>query len=237
MTAEFDDAVEPRYPALEPPSESSAQALSARDLELALEAVLLAAGEPLSLQELLQAFAPEDRVTTAAVETALASLAQAHSERTLELVHSASGYRLRVRQRYSRFVQAAQPERPPRLSRAVLETLAIIAYRQPVTRAEIESIRGVVVSTPIMRQLIEREWVHVVGHKEVPGRPALYATTRNFLDDLGLHRLDELPPLDALRDLAAIPESALNESETNEPLRTEPLRTEPLSTETSSTEA
>jgi hypothetical protein len=96
-----------------------------------------------------------------------------------------------VRQRFSAQVQAAQPERPPRLSRALLETLAIIAYRQPVTRAEIEDIRGVAVSTQIMRTLTEREWVHLVGHKEVPGRPGLYATTRTFLDDLGLGRLDE----------------------------------------------
>jgi len=181
--------------------------LSAQEIELVLEAVLFAAGEPVSLPELLQAFSAEDGVTGAMLEVALESLGQTWSERSLELVRSAGGYRLRVRQRFSRYVQAAQPERPPRLSRAVLETLAIIAYRQPVTRAEIETIRGVVVSTPIMRQLIEREWVHVVGHKEVPGRPALYATTRTFLDDLGLGRLDDLPPLDALRDLAALPDT------------------------------
>jgi segregation and condensation protein B len=179
----------------------------AEALELILEAVLFAASEPLPVKDLLLACSsPESEgPDRAAVEAALESLGAHYRGRAIELVQSASGYRFRVRQRFSLQVQAAQPERPQRLSRALLETLAIIAYRQPVTRAEIEDIRGVAVSTQIMRALTEREWVHVVGHKEVPGRPGLYATTRTFLDDLGLSRLDELPPLDALRELVDLP--------------------------------
>nr|WP_296747931.1 SMC-Scp complex subunit ScpB [Thioalkalivibrio sp.] len=177
------------------------------ELELVLEAILFAASEPVPIKDLLAACStvesggPEREELDAALER----LAAHYLHRSIELVRSAGGYRFRVRPRFSAQVQAAQPERPPRLSRALLETLAIIAYRQPVTRAEIEDIRGVAVSTQIMRTLTEREWVHVVGHKEVPGRPGLYATTRTFLDDLGLGRLDELPPLDDLRELVDLP--------------------------------
>lgn len=185
-----------------PPRPSLGRPLTDAEVELALEAVIFASGEPIDLATLLQAFTPSDAVDATRVEIALQRLVVHYAERSLELTHTVSGYRFRVRKAYSDYVQATQPERPPRLSRALLETLAIIAYRQPVTRAEIESIRGVAVSTSIMRNLLEREWVHSVGHKEVPGRPALYATTRTFLDDVGLQRLDELPPLDALRDLA-----------------------------------
>ncbi|AGA33100.1 Segregation and condensation protein B [Thioalkalivibrio nitratireducens DSM 14787] len=174
-------------------------------LELILEAVLFAALDPVPVKELQAACASIEGIGRAEVEAALERLAEQYRDRAVELVRSAGGYRFRVRERFSAVVQAAQPERPARLSRAMLETLAIIAYRQPVTRAEIEEIRGVAVSTQIMRTLTERGWVHVVGHKEVPGRPALYATTRAFLDDLGLHRLDELPPLDALRELVDLP--------------------------------
>lgn len=177
-------------------------------LELVLEAVLFAASEPLRMQDLVAACTGMEGVGHGEVEAALQRLAEHYRDRSLELVRSASGFRFRVRQRFSSHVQASLPERPPRLSRALLETLAIIAYRQPVTRAEIEDIRGVAVSTQIMRNILEREWVHVVGHKEVPGRPALYATTRTFLDDLGLSRLDELPPLDALRELVDPPVEA-----------------------------
>ena len=184
-------------------SESVAVGPSVDELELVLEAVLFAASEPIPVRDLLAACSTADSNAPAQAEldAALERLAAYYHDRSIELVRSAGGYRFRVRQRFSEQVRAAQPERPPRLSRALLETLAIIAYRQPVTRAEIEDIRGVAVSTQIMRTLTEREWVHVVGHKEVPGRPGLYATTRTFLDDLGLGRLDELPALDDLREL------------------------------------
>jgi len=177
------------------------------ELELILEAILFAASEPVPVKDLLAACSTADSggPERAELDVALERLAAHYLDRSIELVRSAGGYRFRVRPRFSAQVQAAQPERPPRLSRALLETLAIIAYRQPVTRAEIEDIRGVAVSTQIMRTLTEREWVHVVGHKEVPGRPGLYATTRTFLDDLGLGRLDELPPLDDLRELVDLP--------------------------------
>ncbi|WP_018872058.1 SMC-Scp complex subunit ScpB [Thioalkalivibrio sp. ALJ16] len=177
-------------------------------IELALEAVLFAAAEPVPARDLKAACADLGEVDQALLERALDRLEARYRDRAIELVRSAGGYRFRVRARFSATVQAAQPERPARLSRALLETLAIIAYRQPVTRAEIEAVRGVAVSSGIMRTLQEREWVRVVGHKEVPGRPALYATTRGFLDDLGLARLDELPPLEQIRDLADVASDA-----------------------------
>lgn len=179
-----------------------------RAVELALEAVLFAAAEPVAVRELKAACEGLGEIDQALLEQALGRLQERYQGRAIELVRSAGGYRFRVRSRFSATVQAAQPERPARLSRALLETLAIIAYRQPVTRAEIEAVRGVAVSSGIMRTLQEREWVRVVGHKEVPGRPALYATTRRFLDDLGLKRLEELPPLEQIRDLADVASDA-----------------------------
>ncbi len=179
-----------------------------RAVELAVEAVLFAAAEPVPARDLKAACADLGEVDQALLDTALQRLQEHYTGRAIELVRSAGGYRFRVRPHYSGNVQAAQPERPQRLSRALLETLAIIAYRQPATRAEIEAVRGVAVSSGIMRTLQEREWVRVVGHKEVPGRPALYATTRRFLDDLGLSRLEELPPLEQIRDLADVASDA-----------------------------
>ncbi|MGM0552650.1 MAG: SMC-Scp complex subunit ScpB [Pseudomonadota bacterium] len=179
-----------------------------RAVELAVEAVLFAAAEPVPARDLKAACADLGEVDQALLDAALQRLQEHYAERAIEVARSAGGYRFRVRPRYSANVQAAQPERPQRLSRALLETLAIIAYRQPATRAEIEAVRGVAVSSGIMRTLQEREWVRVVGHKEVPGRPALYATTRRFLDDLGLNRLEELPPLEQIRDLADVASDA-----------------------------
>lgn len=177
-------------------------------IELAIEAVLFAAAEPVAPRDLKAACEDLGEIDQATLDQAIGRLQERYADRAIELVRTAGGYRFRVRARFSATVQAAQPERPARLSRALLETLAIIAYRQPVTRAEIEAVRGVAVSSGIMRTLQEREWVRVVGHKEVPGRPALYATTRSFLDDLGLKRLEELPPLDAIRDLADVASDA-----------------------------
>lgn len=179
-----------------------------RAVELAVEAVLFAAAEPVAARDLKAACEELGEIDQALLEQAIGRLQDRYQDRAIELVRTAGGYRFRVRARFSATVQAAQPERPARLSRALLETLAIIAYRQPVTRAEIEAVRGVAVSSGIMRTLQEREWVRVVGHKEVPGRPALYATTRGFLDDLGLKRLEELPPLDQIRDLADVASDA-----------------------------
>ncbi len=161
-----------------------------------LEAALLAAQEPLGLAELRRLFDEELGADT--LKNLLAELREEWRERSVELVAVASGWRFQTRAEFQPYVQRLFHERPPRYSRAVMETLAIIAYRQPVTRGDIEDIRGVVVSTQIVQSLEARGWIDVVGHRETPGRPALYATTRKFLDDLGLRSLEELPPLEEI---------------------------------------
>nr|WP_245245468.1 SMC-Scp complex subunit ScpB [Methylocaldum sp. RMAD-M] len=169
-----------------------------------IEAALLAAGRPLSFAELENLFADNERPEPAEIQSALAELAEDCRGRAVELKQVASGYRLQVREAFSPWVSRLFEERPGRYSRAFLETLAIIAYRQPVTRGEIEDIRGVAVSSGIVRTLQERGWVQVVGHKEVPGRPALLATTKQFLDYFNLKSLGELPPLQELIDDLAL---------------------------------
>jgi len=170
------------------------------DLKAIVEAALFVAHKPLTVAE-LQALFPEDgQPKPADVRLALAELAEDFKSRPLELKEVASGFRLQVRESLSPWISRLFEEKPARYSKAFLETLAIIAYRQPVTRGEIEEIRGVAVSTQIMRSLVERDWVEVVGHKEVPGRPGLYATTRQFLDYFNLKGLDELPPLQTFID-------------------------------------
>jgi segregation and condensation protein B len=166
-----------------------------------LEAVLLAAGRPVSVTQMLDLFEEHQRPSADEIKAALADLEVACSGRAFELREVASGWRLQVRPRYADVVSRLWQERPTRYSRALLETLALIAYRQPITRGEIEDIRGVTVSTTIMRTLHERNWVRVVGHREVPGRPELLGTTREFLDYFGLRSLDDLPTLAELRDL------------------------------------
>ncbi len=170
------------------------------DLKDIVEAALFVAQKPLSVAE-LQALFPEDGQPEAAeVYSALEALAKEFDSRPIELKQVATGYRFQVRERLSPWISRLFEERPARYGKAFLETLAIIAYRQPVTRGEIEEIRGVAVSTQIIRNLMEREWVQVVGHKEVPGRPGLYATTRQFLDYFNLKGLDGLPPLQTFID-------------------------------------
>ncbi len=158
-----------------------------------LEAALLIAGEPVPLAQLSKLFDPPLDVETA--RRVLDELREDWNGRTVELVQVASGWRFQGTPAVQPFLDRLSPERPPRYSRAVMETLAIIAYQQPVTRGDIEAIRGVAVSTNVIAALTDRQWVEVVGHKETPGRPALYATTKAFLDDLGLRSLSELPPL------------------------------------------
>lgn len=165
------------------------------ELKQILEAALMAAGRPLDLDDLKGLFDEHDRPEPAEMRQALASLGQDCEHRPVELKRVASGYRLQVRSAYSPWVSRLFEERPGRYSRAFLETLAIIAYRQPATRGEIEDIRGVAVSSGIIKALQERDWIHIVGHKDVPGRPALFATTRHFLDYFNLSSLSELPPL------------------------------------------
>jgi segregation and condensation protein B len=179
--------------------------MESRELKRILEAALLAAGRPVGVEELLALFAedavPPDR---ASIKTCLAELAEDWADRGIELVQVASGFRFQVRERYATWMRRLWAERPARYSRALLETLAIVAYRQPVTRGEIEDIRGVGVSTSIIKTLLEREWVRVLGHKEVPGRPAMYGTTKAFLDHFSLKSLDALPPLREIRELERI---------------------------------
>jgi segregation and condensation protein B len=169
-----------------------------------VEAGLLAAGRSLRLEELAALFGEAERPGTAAIRASLAQLEQEYAARALELKETASGVRIQVRREFATEVSRLWPERPRRYSRALLETLALIAYRQPITRAEIEAVRGVAVNPDIIRTLLERNWVRVVGHRELPGRPELLGTTREFLDYFGLRSLDELPPLAQLRGLDEI---------------------------------
>jgi len=173
-------------------------------LQAIVEAALLAAGRPLSVEQLRGLFPEEERPTRQVMEHVLSMLSDACAGRGFELKNVASGYRLQVRQEYAPWIRPLFEEKPQRYSRALLETLALIAYRQPITRGEIEEIRGVTVSSNIIRTLAEREWVRIVGHRDVPGRPAMYATTRHFLDYFNLTGLDELPALSEIRDLEEI---------------------------------
>jgi segregation and condensation protein B len=164
------------------------------EMKQVLEAALLTSAQPLSLDELLRLFA--GRMERATLRMLLDELKTDWQTRTLELVQIASGWRFQARSQYAPFIARLNPEKQHKYSRAVMETLAIIAYRQPVTRGDIEEIRGVAVNPNVMRQLQEREWIDVIGQRDVPGRPSLYGTTKTFLDDLNLRSLAELPPMD-----------------------------------------
>lgn len=166
------------------------------ELKRILEAVLLSAQQPLSLAELRRVFA--DAIGSDVLRVLLDELRQDWNDKPLELLQLASGWRFRTRAEFLPYIDRLNPEKPAKYSRAVLETLAIIAYRQPVTRGDIEDIRGVTVATQIIRVLEERGWVDVVGHRDTPGRPALLATTKKFLDDLGLRSVTELPPIEVI---------------------------------------
>lgn len=170
-------------------------------LKNTFEAALLAYGQPLNVEQLREMFDEFERPDAVRVRKALAELARDCDGRPMELVEIASGWRLQVRSAYAARLSKLWQERPGRYSRALLETLALIAYRQPITRAEIEDVRGVTVNPNIVRTLTERGWIRVVGHREVPGHPELLGTTREFLDYFGLKTLDELPSLAALKDM------------------------------------
>lgn len=173
-------------------------------LKLILEGALLATGRPLTIDDLLGLFDEDERPERDAVRSALDALQEDYAERSFTLKEVASGYRLQVKRELSPWISRLWMERPSRYSRALLETLALVAYRQPITRGEIEDIRGVSVSSSIMKTLQEREWIRVVGHRDVPGKPAMYATTKQFLDYFDLKSLDELPTLAELRDIDSI---------------------------------
>ncbi len=169
-----------------------------------VEAALLASSQPLTLADLQNLFSLDEPPPAGAIESALEALREGSAERGVELVEVASGFRFQVRTEVHPWVARLWAERPQRYTRATLETLALIAYRQPITRGEIEQIRGVTVSSNIIKSLEEREWIRTIGHRDVPGRPALLGTTRAFLDYFNLKSLDELPPLSELRDLAEL---------------------------------
>jgi segregation and condensation protein B len=168
--------------------------MNTQEAKIVLETALICAQEPLRLNELRKLFA--DDISADTVRALLEALKADWSGRGVELVALASGWRFQSKPAMRTYLDRLHPEKPPKYSRAVLETLAIIAYRQPVTRGDIEEIRGVTVNTQVVKQLEDRGWIEVIGHRDVPGRPALYATTKQFLDDLGLTALDELPALD-----------------------------------------
>ena len=173
-------------------------------LKSIIEAALLAAGKPLSLDDLLALFDVTDLPERQAVRTALKELSEDYQDRGIEVHEVGSGFRIQVRSAFAPWISRLWTERPPRYSRALMETLALIAYRQPITRGEIEEVRGVSVSTNIVKTLQEREWVRVVGHRDVPGKPSLYATTKGFLDYFNLKSLSDLPTLAEIRDLDSI---------------------------------
>ncbi len=186
------------------------------DARRILEAALLASPEPLGLAELKRLFDDEE-VGADVIKNLLAELKEEWRGRAVELVSVASGWRFQTRIEFQGFIERLNPDKPLRYSRAVMETLAIIAYRQPVTRGDIEDIRGVTVSSQIIQALEDRGWIDVVGHRETPGRPALFASTRKFLDDLGLRSLQELPPLEEIaKTLPAEPAAVAEASESEE---------------------
>ena len=188
------------------------------NLSLIIEALLFSSSRPLSEKEILSTFDQRSPPTSSEIKEALKSIEEKYSENSIELVKVASGYRLRIRQEYSAWVAKLWEAKPQKYSRALLETLALIAYKQPITRGEIEEVRGVSVSSQIIRTLLDRSWIKVVGHRDVPGRPALFSTTKDFLDDLNLSKLSDLPELPEIQN---IPEEAqislLNESSSSNP--------------------
>jgi len=176
-----------------------------RELAPLLEAFLLASGKPQTLERLFELFEEGERPEPPVFKKALTILAKSCDGRAFELKEVASGYRLQIREKFSPWVGRLWEERPQRYSRAMLETIALIAYRQPITRGEIEDVRGVAVNSQIVKTLMEREWIRIVGYRDVPGKPAMFATTKAFLDHFNLKNLDDLPPLAALRELEPDP--------------------------------
>ena len=176
-----------------------------RELAPLLEAFLLASGKPQSLERLFELFEEAERPEPPVFKKALEILRKSCEGRAFELREVASGYRLQIREKFSPWVGRLWEERPQRYSRAMLETMALIAYRQPITRGEIEDVRGVAVNSHIVKTLLEREWIRIVGYRDVPGKPAMFATTKVFLDHFNLKNLDDLPPLAELREMEAEP--------------------------------
>ena len=175
------------------------------NLSLIIEALLFSSSRPLNEKEIMSALDLRSPPSSREIKDALKAIEEKYSGNSIELVKVASGYRLRIRQEYSSWVAKLWEAKPHKYSRALMETLALIAYRQPITRGEIEEVRGVSVSSQIIRTLLDRSWIKVVGHRDVPGRPALFSTTKDFLDDLNLSKLSDLPELPEIQN---IPEDA-----------------------------
>lgn len=175
--------------------------MQADKLQNILEAILISADKPLSVEKLLTFFDPEDLVNRNDVKKALFDCQQTYENKGFELIETAGGFRFQTKEAYKKWVTQHWDEKPAKYSRALLETLALIVYRQPITRAEIEEVRGVAVSSHIIKTLQEREWIRIVGHKEVPGRPSLLGTTRQFLDYFNLKSLDQMPSLSKIQDI------------------------------------
>ena len=197
--------------------------MNSEQLKLVLETALLCANEPMSANELTRLFVEEIPVTE--IEAALAEIQAAWSDKGMELTHLATGWRFQSRLAMREYLDRLTPEKPPKYSRAVMETLAIIAYRQPVTRGEIEEIRGVTVSSNVVKQLEDRGWIEVVGHKDTVGRPGLYATTKQFLEDLSLQSLQELPMLESAQEQADSLAQHVIDFENQEQAQAEPAGT------------
>lgn len=220
-TALFEEAVMEEELATVPVTQQPVDAVHLRKI---IEGAILAAGQPMTTAKLLELFDEAVAPSKDDIASALAGIQAACAERGFELKEVASGWRFQVRDDLAPWVNRLWEEKPQKYSRALLETLALIAYRQPITRGDIEEIRGVAVSSHIMKTLLERDWVKVVGHRDVPGRPSLYATTRQFLDYFNLKSLDELPSLSEIRDLDELNpvldlgESGLGEKDTDPPI-------------------
>jgi len=177
-----------------------------KNIDQIIEAALFTAGEPLTAERLQQMFAWEGRPSITDIKASIESIAEQSKERGVELVEVASGYRFQARDAFAEFLQRLWEKKPPKYSRAFLETLALIVYRQPMTRGEIENVRGVAVSTNIMKTLQDRAWVKIVGTRDVPGKPALFGTTKQFLDDFNIKSLSDLPPLQEIMNVEALEE-------------------------------
>ncbi len=188
-------------------------------LQQILEAILISADKPLSVEKLLGFFEPEDLVNRNDVKASLSQLQTTYEFNGFELTETSSGFRFQTKEEYKKWVTQHWDEKPAKYSRALLETLALIIYRQPITRAEIEDVRGVAVSSHIIKTLQERDWIRIVGHKEVPGRPSLLGTTRQFLDYFNLKSLDEMPSLSEIQDIEKLyPEPELKMPDETEPV-------------------
>lgn len=178
--------------------------MNEQDLKNIIEALLLSSGEPLPLNRLLEVFDDWQKPSKEHLNLIINELKKDYATRSLELVQIATGFIIQTKKEYSHWIARLQIEKPPKYSRALLETLAIIAYKQPVTRADIEELRGVAVSSQIIKTLTEREWIRISGYKDVPGKPAVYTTTKEFLNYFNLNYLNELPPLPKIREIESI---------------------------------